>query len=354
MKGLVSSRRKCSLGELAERFGCVLRGDPDVMIDSVGPLSGGPSAVGIAFGEGLTEALMKTRLAAVVLQEHAAKLCPVAALIHSSPHPTFARIAAWLHPLAALEPGIHPAAVVHADASVDASAQVEALAFVGAGAVIGARCYVGPHAIVGGDVVVGADTRLLERATVMSGSRIGSRCIVHPGAVIGSDGFGNARENKRWVKVPQLGRVIVGDDVEIGANTTIDCGALDDTVIEDGVRLDNQIQIAHNVTIGAHTAIAACTGIAGSVNIGKHCMIGGGAGISGPATIADDVIIGGFGQVGKSINKPGMYANVILAEEARTWRRIVGRIKRLDKLVARVRRLEVASGVAAPEQKDEE
>jgi UDP-3-O-[3-hydroxymyristoyl] glucosamine N-acyltransferase len=354
VKGFGSSRRNCSLGELAERFGCLLRGDPDVMIDSAGPLSGGPSSVGIAFGEGYAEALGKTQLAAVVLHEQAAKLCPVAALIHPAPHPTYARIAAWLHPPPALDAGIHPAAVVHAAASVDASAQINAFAFVGAGAVIGARCYVGPHAIVGDGVVLGADTRLLERATVLSGSRIGSRCIVHPGAVIGSDGFGNARENGRWVKVPQLGRALIGDDVEIGANTTIDCGALDDTVIEEGVRLDNQIQIAHNVTIGAHTAIAACTGIAGSVNIGRRCMIGGGAGITGPATITDDVVIGGFGQVGKSISKPGTYASGIPAEEGRVWRRIVGRIKRLDILAARVRRLEVASGVAAADQKDDD
>jgi UDP-3-O-[3-hydroxymyristoyl] glucosamine N-acyltransferase len=196
-------------------------------------------------------------------------------------------------------------------------------------------------------VVLADDVRLAERVTVLDGCRIGARCLLHPGVVVGADGFGNAREGERWIKVPQLGAVRIGDDVEIGANTTIDRGALGDTVIEEGVRLDNLIQVGHNVSIGAHTAIAACTGIAGSTRIGRRCMIGGGTGIGGQLTVGDDIVIGGFGQVTRSILKPGLYSNVLPAEEAGLWRRIVGRIKRLDHLVERVGRLEAAARTAA-------
>jgi UDP-3-O-[3-hydroxymyristoyl] glucosamine N-acyltransferase len=197
--------------------------------------------------------------------------------------------------------------------------------------------------VLGENVFLGADSRLAERVVVLDGCRLGARCHVHPGAVIGADGFGNARDGTRWVKVPQLGAVRVGDDVEIGANTTIDRGALDDTVIEDGVRLDNLIQVAHNVTIGAHTAIAACVGIAGSTRIGRRCMIGGGAGFSGQLTVGDDIVIGFYGQVTHSIHEPGMYSSSLPVEEVRLWRRIAGRIKRLEHLAARVARLEGGS-----------
>ncbi len=159
---------------------------------------------------------------------------------------------------------------------------------------------------------------------------------------------------RSWVKVPQVGGVLVGDDVEIGANTTIDRGALGDTVIEEGVRLDNQIQIGHNVSIGAHTAIAACTGIAGSTRIGRRCMIGGGTGIGGQLVLGDDIIIAGFGMVTKSIDKPGLYSSVIPVEEARLWRRIVGRIKRLDLMAARIRKLEAAAGIGARGQDNDD
>jgi UDP-3-O-[3-hydroxymyristoyl] glucosamine N-acyltransferase len=184
--------------------------------------------------------------------------------------------------------------------------------------------------------------------------RVGNRGILHPGSVIGSDGFGNARDGGQWVKVPQLASVQVGDDVEIGANTTIDRGALTDTVIGDGVRLDNLVHVAHNVVIGAHTAIAASTAIAGSTRIGSRCMIGGGAGIGGQLTIGDDIVIGGFGQVTRSITMAGTYSNVLPVEDARLWRRVVGRIKRLEQLVARVARLEVAERAAAGRQREEE
>ncbi len=342
-----------SLGALAVRFGCSLRGDPDIRVADVAPLDGGSSSLGFIASPAWLDQLRATRLAAVIVDERLASECPVAALVHANPHATFARIAALLHPAPPLVPGVHPSAIVHPSASVDDSAEIAALAVIGPGAVIGPRCRLGVQSIVGAEAVLGADTRLHERVMVCTGVRIGSRCILHPGAVIGADGFGNARDGGQWVKVPQVGSVQIGDDVEIGANTTIDRGALGDTVIEAGVRLDNQIQIAHNVVIGEHTAIAACTGIAGSTRIGRRCMIGGGTGIGGQLVIGDDIVIAGFGMVTHSLEKPGMYSSVMPVEEARLWRRLVGRFKRLDVLAGRVRKLEAAVRPAATGQDDD-
>jgi UDP-3-O-[3-hydroxymyristoyl] glucosamine N-acyltransferase len=323
-------------------------------VGSVATLAGGPGSVGFVASAAYREALRKTALGAVVLDPALAAECPTAVLVHRNPHATFARIATLLHPVADLTPGIDASARVHPSAQVDPTAQVGPFAVIGAGALIGRSSLIGPQCIVGDGVVVGADTRLLARVTLCSGTRIGARCILHPGAVVGADGFGNARDGEGWVKVPQVGGVLIGDDVEIGANTTVDRGALGDTVIEEGVRLDNQIQVAHNVSIGAHTAIAACTGIAGSTRIGRRCMIGGGTGIGGQLVLGDDIIITGFGMVTRSIDKPGLYSSVIPVEEARLWRRIVGRIKRLDLLAARVRKLESAAGIGTAGQDNDD
>jgi UDP-3-O-[3-hydroxymyristoyl] glucosamine N-acyltransferase len=346
-----------SLGDIAVRFGCELRGDPERRVASVATLAGGPESIGFLANPALTVELRATRLGAVILASPQVADCPVtsAALIHPNPHATFARLAAVLHPLPGVRPGVHPTALVHPEARVVASAEVGPYAVIGARAVVGAHCRVGAHGILGEGAELGADTRLAERVTVLAGCRIGARCIVHPGVVIGSDGFGNAREGAAWIKVPQLGAVRIGDDVEIGANTTIDRGALEDTVIGDGVRLDNLIQVAHNVTIGAHTAVAACVAIAGSTHIGQRCMIGGGAGFSGQLTVGDDIVIGGFAQVTHSIETPGMYMNAMPAQEAGLWRRLLGRFKRLDALHARVRRLEAAAkGAALTGQEDDD
>jgi UDP-3-O-[3-hydroxymyristoyl] glucosamine N-acyltransferase len=343
-----------SLGELAVRFGCELRGDPAKRVGSVAALSGGPDSLGFVASAAYRDALRVTRLGAVVVDGQMAEDCPTAALVHRNPHATFARIATLLHPAAAVQPGIDATAHIDAGARIDPGAQVGPFAVIGAGAVIGPRAFIGTQSIVGDGVEIGADTRLLARVTLCPGTRIGARCILHPGAIVGSDGFGNARDGQMWVKVPQVGGVLVGDDVEIGANTTIDRGALGDTVIEEGVRLDNQIQIGHNVSIGAHTAIAACTGIAGSTRIGRRCMIGGGTGIGGQLVLGDDIIIAGFGMVTKSIDKPGLYSSVVPVEEARLWRRIVGRIKRLDVMAARIRKLESAAGIGAAGQDNDD
>jgi len=338
------------LGELAVRFGCELAGDPEVRVAQVASLDGGPDAVGFLANPAYLDELAHTRLGAVVLERRHAGRCPVPALIHANPHATFARLASLLHPPPPVNAGIHPTAVVHPEARIADDAEVGALVVIEAGARVGARCVVGPQSFLGAGAVLGADCRLVQRVSIAAGVVLGERCLVHPGVVIGADGFGNAREGARWVKVPQLGGVAIGDDVEIGANTTIDRGALGDTRIEAGARLDNQIQIGHNVHIGAHTAIAACTGIAGSTRIGSRCMIGGGTGIGGQISIGDDIVIAGFGMVTRSISEPGMYSSVLPVEEVRLWRRIVARIKRLDVLAGRVKKLEDAAGIAATGQ----
>jgi len=205
---------------------------------------------------------------------------------------------------------------------------------------IGESVYVGPGCFVGAGARLGAGTRLTANVTVAHDCVLGERCTAHPGAVIGSDGFGYARDGERWVTVPQLGRVVIGNDVDVGANTTIDRGALDDTVIADGVKLDNLIQIAHNVQIGEHTAMAGCVGVAGSAVIGKRCMIGGGAGIAGHLTIVDDVHVTGTSLISGSVAQAGIYSSAISAEEAARWRRNAARLRHLDELARRVQAME--------------
>jgi UDP-3-O-[3-hydroxymyristoyl] glucosamine N-acyltransferase len=319
-----------ALGELAVRFGCELSGDPDVGVDHVAPLlSAGPGALSFLANPRLSSQLAATRATAVVLEPRSAAACPVAALITSNPHALFARIASELHPPPPLRPGIHPTAIVDGRAQVDASCEIGPYALIAADAVVGPRCLIGPACVIGAGARLGPDCRLLSRVTLEHGVLLGARVLVHSGAVIGADGFGLARERGRWLKVPQVGSVRIGDDVEIGANTTIDRGAMDDTVIGDGVKLDNQIQVAHNVLIGAHTAIAACTGISGSVRIGERCMIAGGCGLSGHIEIGDDVVLTGMSMVPHSVTKPGVYTSVIPVEPIRHWWRVLTTLKML-------------------------
>ena len=336
-----------TLGQLAVRFGCELNGDPTLPIATVGTLDSEGPVLGFVASKAYLADLQRARVAAVVVDARLAPQSPVPALVCANPHATFARIASLLHPPAPVAPGIHATALVDASAQVDPSAQVGPWCSVGPGARIGARAMLGPHCVVGAGVQLGEDVRLVARATLCDGVTLGARGLVHPGAVIGSDGFGYARDGEGWTKVPQIGSVRIGQDVEIGANTTIDRGALGDTQIGDGVKLDNQIQVGHNVVIGDHTAVAACTGIAGSTRIGRRCMIGGGTGIAGHLVLGDDIFITGFGMVTRSLDKPGLYSSVIPVEEARGWRRVVGRIKRLDSMAARLTALEKAAGFAA-------
>ncbi|MGH8479824.1 MAG: UDP-3-O-(3-hydroxymyristoyl)glucosamine N-acyltransferase [Gammaproteobacteria bacterium] len=320
------------LGALAEHLGAELHGDADVLIQRIATLdSAGCGDVAFLFNRRYRRFLAVTGASAVILGRADLATCPVAALVTENPYLGYARAAALLYPSPDVVPGIHATAHVAAGAEVDDSAAVGAYAVVGAGAKIGAGADIGPSCVIGPGVRIGAYTRLCARVTVMAESTLGRRCLVHPGAVIGADGFGLARERGVWIKIPQIGSVHIGDDVEIGANTTIDRGALKDTVIEDGVKLDNLIQIGHNARIGAHTAVAGCVGISGSTRIGKRCTIGGGAGFAGHIEICDDVVIGGATSVTKSIRKAATYSSVWPAREALEWRRSVGRFNRLGR-----------------------
>jgi UDP-3-O-[3-hydroxymyristoyl] glucosamine N-acyltransferase len=330
-----------SLGELAARLGALLKGDPEALIDGVASLErAGPGELTFLSQPQYRVHLPGTRAGAVILAPEHAPGCPVPALIVDNPYLAYARACAILFPEEPAVPGIHPTAVVDAGALVHKSASVGPLCVVEAGCEIGESAVIGPGCILARDCRIGAHSRLIARVTLGSGTWLGQRVRIHPGAVLGADGFGFADAGGSWEKIPQLGRVTVGDDVEIGANTTIDRGALGDTVIEEGAKLDNLIQVAHNVRIGAHTAIAGCVGIAGSTRIGRHCAIGGGAGIIGHLEIADRVTITAMTFVTRSIAEPGVYGSGVPHAPVRDWHRSLARLHRLDDLARRVSNLE--------------
>jgi UDP-3-O-[3-hydroxymyristoyl] glucosamine N-acyltransferase len=265
-----------------------------------------------------------------------------AAIVTPDPYHYFARLTQWW--AARVRPvrpaGRHPTAVVSEQARIGEEVRIEAYAVIEEGAVLGDGVVVGAHAYIGAGVVVGQGTRLAPRVTLMPGTRLGERCLLHSGVVIGADGFGFAPHEGRWEKIEQLGGVSIGNDVEIGANSCVDRGALDDTVIEDGVKLDNLVQIAHNVHIGAHTAMAGCVGVAGSARIGRHCTVGGGAGILGHLTIADHVHISSMSLVTRSLLQPGLYSGVFPIDENAAWEKNAATLRQLHKLRERVRALE--------------
>jgi UDP-3-O-[3-hydroxymyristoyl] glucosamine N-acyltransferase len=281
-----------------------------------------------------------TRAAAVIVPESARGATALPRIVCRDPYAYFARVSTLFNPLPPSVPGVHPTAVILPDARVAPSATVGPSCVVERGARIGERVVLGAGCFVGEGATIEAASHLHPHVTVAAGCVIGARAVLHAGAVIGSDGFGFALHDGEWMKIPQVGRVVIGDDVEIGANTTIDRGAIDDTIIEHGVKIDNQVQIGHNCQIGAHTAIAGCVGIAGSTRIGRHCRIGGAAMIGGHLEIADRTVIAGSSGVAKSIPTAGVYSAALPATEAETWRRTLARLRSLDRLAARVRELE--------------
>jgi len=319
-----------TLGEIAVRYGLELAGDPGLSVDGVAALATAPPGkLTFCTGAKYRRQLVATRATAVVLPRELAKDCPVAALISARPYAAYARIAQALHPAAAVAAGRAPGAQVHASARVAATAWVGPNAVIGANAAIGDRCSVGPNCVIEDDVRLGEDCRLEAGVTLCRGVVAGHRCTFKAGAVVGSDGFGFAPDADGYVKVPHLGGARLGDDVEVGANTTIDRGTLEDTVIGDGVKLDNQVQVGHNCRIGAHTVVAGCVGISGSSIIGSRCMIGGAVGIAGHLEIGDDVIVTGYSLVTHSLPGPGVYSSGMPAVEAPKWRRMVARLRRL-------------------------
>jgi UDP-3-O-[3-hydroxymyristoyl] glucosamine N-acyltransferase len=284
--------------------------------------------------------LRTTRASAVILGPGDVDASPTAVLVLSNPYLGYAHAADLMADFPPAVPGIHPSAVVDPRADVSPEASIGPLAVIGSGARVGAGARVGPGSVVGPDAVVGGETRLVAKVTICRGVRTGARCLLHPGAVVGADGFGLANDRGTWVKIPQLGSVLLGDDVEVGANTTIDRGALQDTVIGSGVKIDNQVQIAHNVVIGPDTAIAGCVAIAGSVRIGARCIIEGAAMISGHLKLADDVHVTGGTAVAKSITRSGVWSSGMPAQENHVWRKMWIRMQKLDDLARRLARLE--------------
>ncbi len=335
------------LDEIVARLGGELRGEGARKVRQIAPLlTATADEITFLSNPRYREQLTRTRAAAVILAANGVDSCPVDCIVTPDPYSYYARLAQWLNPVAALTPGIHSQARVAS--TLPASVTVEAGACIGRNVRMGERVSIGAGCVIGDEVEIGDDTRLYPNVTIYNRCVIGARGIIHSGVVIGADGFGFAREKDaalgqgggRWVKIPRIGRVLIGDDVEIGANATIDRGALEDTVIEEGVKLDNQIQVAHNVRIGAHTALAGCVGIAGSARIGRNCTIGGAAMILGHLEIADGVHVSTNTLVTKSITKPGAYTGWIPFQEHADWAKNFARLRHLDAMNDKIRGLE--------------
>ena len=337
----MTKRKSIKLGDIVTRFGGELIGDSNTRIRQVSTLESAESS-DITFLAQIRylPQLAKARAGAVILGSEARDATSLARIVCTNPYAYYAKVCTLLNPPPAAKPGIHKSAVVSKSARVAKSASIGPHAVVGDGAKIADKVIVGASCVIGADVCIGAGTRLHANVTVYHECQIGARCIVHSGAVIGSDGFGNAKEAGAWIKIPQIGRAVIGDDVEIGANTTIDRGAIGDTVIENGARLDNQIQIAHNVRVGANTAIAACVGIAGSAKIGSNCALGGASMIYGHINIGDNVNISAGTLIMKSLEKPGTYTGVYPFSSHQRWLKNAAHLRQLDDLVKRVREFE--------------
>lgn len=330
-----------TLAELAEISATELRGEPTRLIERVAALDTAQQGeISFLTDKRYRPSLADTQASAVIISPDDADDCPVDCLVTSNPYLAHARVSMALYPPPAPRSGIHPTAFVDADASVASTAEVGAQCFVGAGASIGAGVILGPGSVVMENAVVGDGSRLVASVTLCAGTELGRRCLIHPGSVIGSDGFGLANDDGVWTKVAQVGRVVLGDDVEVGACCAIDRGAIGDTVLADGVKLDNEIHVAHNVRIGRHTAIAGCVGIAGSTEIGDYCTLAGGVLINGHIELADHVHVSGATTVTRSIRKPGVYTGTIPATEHAAWLKNFSRLRHLDDMVRRIKTLE--------------
>ncbi len=334
-----------TLREIAAQLGGELIGNADHRIDRIGSLATATSStISFVANPRYASQLAATQAGCVIvgpaLRDAAA--ARGAAIVTADPYLSYARLTQWwvARERGPTLPGVHASAIVHASAHIAPSASVGALAVIEAGATVGEGAVIGPHCVVGAQARVGAHTRLAARVTLAPGCSVGDRCIVHSGVVIGADGFGFAPTEGRWEKIEQLGAVRIGNDVELGANTCIDRGALDDTVIEDGVKLDNLVQIGHNVRVGAHTAMAGCAGVAGSAVIGAHCTIGGGAVVLGHLSLADHVHISAASVVMRSIRQPGQYSGVFPIADNASWEKNAATLRQLHALRDRLRALE--------------
>ncbi len=334
-------QRTYRLKEIASLIGAELKGDPNCPINGIMTLQNAqPGQISFLDNKRYLKYLSSTNASAVIVSAEYADDAPCHRLVSDYPYLAFAKIAKLFEKQKVQPTGIHPTAIIGQQCRIHSSVAVAAFCVIAdnvcieEGVVIGSGCSVGEGAIIG------ANSRLEPHVTLYADTHIGKRVIIHSGSVIGSDGFGLAKEKEHWVKIPQLGKVIISDDVEIGANVTIDRGALEDTFIGQGVKLDNQIQIGHNVHIGANTAIAGCTGIAGSARIGKSCLIGGGVCINGHIEITDNVMITGMSSVVHSICKPGIYSSTQSIQPQREWQKNSARFRQLDSIVKRLKKIE--------------
>lgn len=330
-----------TLAELAQLLDAELVGDPNTVIQGIAPLQQARAGqLSFLDNPRYIKYLSHTQASAVIIIPTHRESCPVAALLVANPYLAYAKVAQCFAPVKSITSGIHPTVIMGKNCHIDPSASIGPYCVLGDEVAVHADVVIEACCQLADRVVIGSATHLYPRVTCYSDVRVGTHAIIHSGVVLGADGFGIANDRGHWVKVPQLGGVVLGDDVEVGANTTIDRGALTDTIIEQGVKLDNQIQIAHNVKIGAHTAIAGCVGIAGSTEIGKYCVIGGGTCINGHIKIADKVMISGMSMVTHSITEPGVYSSGTGIQKQRDWHKTVARLHQLDQLARRLKRLE--------------
>lgn len=312
-----------TLGEIARRLGGRVAGDPSTRVRQVGSLEHAQAGeISFLSSPKFKKRLGATRASAVILSKEFEDLTTLPRIVCDAPYLYFARVSQLFNPLTAQAPGVHPTAVI------------------AEGVRLGANVSIGAGCVIGGGVAIGDDTCLYPRVVVYEKCSLGKRVIVHSGAVIGADGFGLAQDGGRWVKIPQIGAVRIGDDVEVGANTTIDRGAIDDTVIEEGVKLDNQIQIGHNVRVGAHTAMAGCVGVAGSADIGRHCTIGAGAVILGHLQLVDGVHVSAGTVISRSVRQPGTYTGMFPFDDNESWARNTALVRHLADLADKVRALQ--------------
>ena len=330
-----------TLAQIAEYINGNVIGDANYSVSSVGTLSNADSSqLSFLSNPKYKKFLNQSRAGAIIVLKGMAQYVTTNAIEVDDPYVAYAKAASLLHPTEKKLPGIHASASIDPSAKIGANVSIGANVVIEQAVIIEDDVVIGPGCVIEHDVVIRKAANLRPNVTLCFGVKIGERTIIHPGVVIGADGFGIANDNGHWIKVPQVGSVNIGNDVEIGANTTIDRGAIDDTVIADGVKLDNQIQIGHNVTIGKHSVIAGCTGIAGSTSIGEYCAIGGGTGMAGHINIASGVQLTGMSMVTKSINEAGIYSSGIPVEPAKQWHKNVIRYRQMDKLFDRVKQLE--------------
>jgi len=328
------------LGALADLIGARLQGDAECLIHRIASLdSAKEGEISFLGNKQYRKFLPNTRASAVIVSAEDAKICPVNALVTENPRLSLAKVAKLFEKILSIPKGIHPTAVIGEGCQIASSASIGAYVVLGKQVVIGEDAIVNPGCAIGDESSLGKNTVLKSRVVLYDNVCIGDNCLIHSGAVIGSDGFGFATQNDNWIKMPHLGGVTIGNQVEIGANTTIDRGFLEDTTISDNVIIDNLVQIGHNVSIGEGTAIAGCVGIAGSASIGKYCQIGGGSSIAGHIQLADKVYITATSGVNHSLSA-GIYSSGFPAKPAHLWRKNVARFNFLEGMARRLRALE--------------